>query len=195
MEAWRRCKPKAGDIVLIHAAAGGMGSLLVQWARHSGATVIGTVSSEAKAATAKEAGANHVINYTRDDFAVEVKRLSDGHGADLIIDGVGKSTFKGDLEAAAVRGHIVIFGGASGSADPVSPNAFMPNSISVSGGNMRNFVRTPAELQQRAKDVVAGIKEGWLKLNLSTLPLSEVAKAHQRLEGRETQGKLVLTVA
>jgi NADPH2:quinone reductase len=188
-------KPKAGDVVLIHAAAGGMGGLLVQWARHLGATVIGTVSSEAKAATAKEAGANHVINYTRDDFAVEVKRLSDGHGADLIIDGVGKSTFKGDMEAAAVRGHIVIFGGASGSADPVSPNTFMPNSISVSGGNMRNFVRTPAELQQRAKDVMAGIKEGWLKLNLATLPLSEAAKAHQRLESRETQGKLVLTVA
>jgi NADPH2:quinone reductase len=187
-------KPKPGDVVLIHAAAGGMGGLLVQWARHLGATVIGTVSSEAKAHTAKEAGAHHVINYAQAGFAAEVKRISGGHGADLIIDGVGRSTFKGDLEAVAVRGHIVVFGGASGAADPVSPNTFMPDSISVSGGGMRNFVRTPAELQQRAQDVLAGLKEGWLKLNIAAFALSEAAKAHQRLESRESQGKLVLTV-
>jgi NADPH2:quinone reductase len=188
-------KPKPGDIVLIHAAAGGVGGLLVQWARHLGATVIGTVSNEAKARAAKEAGAHHVVRYTQADFAVEVKRISAGHGADLILDGVGKSTFKGDLEAVAVRGHIVVFGGASGAADPVSPNTFMPNSFSVSGGGMRNFVRTPAELQQRAHDVLAGLKEGWLKLKVATFPLAEAAKAHERLEGRETLGKLVLTVA
>jgi NADPH2:quinone reductase len=187
-------KPKPGDIVLIHAAAGGVGGLLVQWARHLGATVVGTVSSEAKARTAKESGAHHVINYTQSDFVAELKRLSDGHGADLIIDGVGKSTFTGDLEAVAVRGHIVVFGGASGPADPVSPNAFGAKSFSVSGGGLRNFMRSPAELQARAKDVAAGIGEGWLKLSVSTLPLAEAAKAHQRLEGRETQGKLVLTV-
>jgi len=185
--------PKAGDIVLVHAAAGGMGGLLVQWARHLGATVLATVSSEAKATTARLSGAHHVIDYTKADFAAEVKRLSGGHGADLIIDGVGKTTFKGDLEAVAVRGHIVIFGGASGSADPVSPNTFMPHSISVSGGGMRNFVRTPSELQQRAKDVLVGLTQGWLKLQISTLPLAEAARAHQRLESRESQGKLVLT--
>jgi NADPH2:quinone reductase len=188
-------KPKAGDVVLIHAAAGGMGGLLVQWARHLGATVIGTASNEAKARTAKESGAHHVIDYSQGDFAAEVKRLSDGHGADLIIDGVGKSTFKGDLDAVALRGHIVVFGGASGSADPVSPNSFMPKSISVSGGGLGNFVRSPAELHRRAQDVIAGLQAGWLKLNVATLPLSEAVKAHQRLESRETQGKLVLTVA
>jgi len=188
-------KPKPGDVVLVHAAAGGVGGLLVQWARHLGATVVGTVSSEAKARAAKEAGAHHVIDYTRADFAVEVISLSGGHGADLIIDGVGKSTFAGDLEAVAVRGHIVVFGGASGPAEPVSPNTFMPKSFSVSGGGMRNFVRSPAELRQRAQDVLAGLKEGWLKLNVAALPLAEAAKAHQRLEGRETLGKLVLTVA
>ena len=124
-----------------------------------------------------------------------MKRLTDGHGADLIIDGVGKSTFTGDLEAVAVRGHIVVFGGASGSADPVSPNTFGAKSFSVSGGGLRNFMRTPAELQQRAQDVLVGIEAGWLKLNVASLPLAEATQAHQRLEGRETQGKLVLTVA
>jgi NADPH2:quinone reductase len=187
-------KPKPGDIVLIHAAAGGMGGLLVQWARHLGATVIGTVSNSAKAAVAREAGAHHVIDYTQADFAPEVQRISGGRGADLIIDGVGRSTFKGDLEAVAVRGHIVVFGGASGPADPVSANTFMPKSFSVSGGGMRNFVRSPAELQQRAQDVLAGIKTGWLKLNFASFPLAEAAKVHRLLESRESLGKLVLTL-
>ena len=110
-----------GSFVLIHAAAGGMGGLLVQWARHLGATVIGTVSTEAKARTARTSGADHVIVYTEQDFVAETKRITNGRGADLIIDGVGRTTFKGDLEAAAVRGHIVIFGAASGPADPDRP--------------------------------------------------------------------------
>lgn len=188
-------RPQAGDVVLIHAAAGGVGGLLVQWARHLGATVVGTVSSQAKALAAKEAGAHHVVDYTRQDFVAEIQRLSGGHGADLIIDGVGKSTFPGDLEAVAVRGHIVVFGGASGNAEPVSANSFMPKSFSVSGGGMRNFVRTPAELRQRAQAVVAGLGEGWLKLNVAGLPLAQASQAHQRLEGRESLGKLVLTQA
>src|ERR1700722_13299641 len=103
-------KIKANDIVLIHAAAGGMGLLLVQWAKHLGAKVIGTTSNEEKAKIAKEAGADEVIIYTKQDFATEVKRLTNGRGADLIIDGVGKTTFPGNLKAAAMRGNIVIFG-------------------------------------------------------------------------------------
>ena len=188
--------PKAGDFVLVHAAAGGMGGLLVQWARHLGATVIGTASTEEKARTAREAGAERVIVYTDEDFVAETKRITKGHGADLIIDGVAKSTFKGDLEAVAIRGQIVIFGGASGPADPISPNALMGRSVSVSGGSLQNFIATRGELMRRANDVIAGIRQGWLKLNIAAvLPLEQAKEAHQLLENRKTQGKLILMVA
>ena len=188
-------KPKPGDFVLIHAAAGGMGGLLVQWAKHLGATVIGTTSTEEKARTARESGAEHVIVYTDEDFVAETKRITKGHGADLIIDGVGKSTFKGDMEAVALRGNIVVFGAASGPADPISPNALMPRSVTLSGGGLANFIRTREELMRRATDVIAGIREGWLKLNIGTvLPIEQAVEAHRLLEGRRTQGKLILMV-
>ena len=188
--------PKAGDFVLVHAAAGGMGGLLVQWGRHLGATVIGTTSSEEKARTAREAGAEHVIVYTDEDFVAETKRITKDHGADLIIDGVGKSTFKGDLEAVAIRGQIVIFGAASGPADPISPNALMGRAVSVSGGSLQNYIRTQEELMRRANDVIAGIRQGWLKLNIgAVLPLEQAIEAHELLESRKTQGKLILMVA
>jgi NADPH2:quinone reductase len=186
---------KPGDFVLVHAAAGGVGGLLVQWARHLGATVIGTTSSEEKARTAREAGAEQVIVYTDEDFAAETKRITSGHGADLIIDGVGRSTFKGDLEAVAIRGQIVIFGASSGPADPISPNMLMGRAVSVSGGSLQNFIRTREELLRRANDVIAGIREGWLKLNIGVLPLEQADEAHKLLESRKTQGKLVLSVA
>jgi NADPH:quinone reductase len=137
-----------------------------------------------------------VVVYTNQDFVAEVKRITNGRGADLIIDGVGKTTFKGDLEAAAIRGHIVIFGAASGPADPVSPNALMPNALTVSGGSLQNYLRTLEELMQRANDVIAGIRAGWLKLNIGrVLPLAQAAQAHELLENRKTEGKLVLSVA
>jgi NADPH:quinone reductase len=187
--------PQPGDFVLIHAAAGGMGGLLVQWAKHLGATVIGTTSTEEKARTARQAGAEHVIVYTDEDFAAETKRITKGHGADLIIDGVGKSTFKGDLEAVALRGHIVIFGSASGPADPIAPNALMVRSISLSGGGLMNFIRTREELLRRATDVIAAIRAGWLKLNIgAVLPIEQAVEAHRLLESRQTQGKLILMV-
>ena len=188
--------PVPGSFVLIHAAAGGMGGLLVQWAKHLGANVIGTVSTEVKARSAQASGADHVILYTEQDFVAEVKRITNGRGTDLIIDGVGKTTFKGDLEASAVRGHIVIFGAASGLADPVSPNAFMTNAVTVSGGSLQNYLRTREELMERANDVIAGIRAGWLKLNIGrVLPLAQATQAHELLETRKTEGKLVLSVA
>jgi NADPH2:quinone reductase len=137
------------SFVLIHAAAGGMGGLLVRWAKHLGANVMGTVSTEAKAQTARISGADHVIVYTEQDFVAEVKRITNGRGADLIIDGVGRTTFKGDLEAAATRGHIVIFGAASGPADPVSPNALMPSALTVSGGSLQNYPRGADAARER----------------------------------------------
>jgi NADPH2:quinone reductase len=157
--------------------------------------VIGTVSTEAKARTARISGADHIIFYMEQDFVAEVERITNGRGADLIIDGVGKTTFKGDLEAAAIRGHIVIFGAASGPADPVSPNAFMPKALTVSGGSLQNYLRTREELMRRADDVIAAIRAGWLKLNLSrVLPLAQAAQAHELLETRKTEGKIVLSV-
>ena len=105
---------KAGDVVLIHAAAGGMGLILVQWAKTLGALVIGTVSTEEKAEAASEAGADHIIFYNRQNFVAETRRLTGDHGADLIIDGVGGTTFAGDLDVAALRGHVVVYGEAGG---------------------------------------------------------------------------------
>ena len=188
-------KPGPGDTVLVHAAAGGVGGLLVQWAKHLGATVIGTVSTEEKARIAKEAGADHVILYIKQDFVSETKRLTNGRGADLVLDGVGKTTFSNSLEAAAVRGHVVIFGSASGPADPIQPNALMARSISLSGGSLGNFTAARKELLERSGAVLDGIKEGWLKLRIDrVLPLADAAEAHRLLEGRKTMGKIVLKI-
>jgi len=185
--------PKAGDVVLIHAAAGGMGLLLVQWARHLGARVIGTVSNEDKAKAARDAGASDVILYTKQDFVAEAKRLTNGLGADLIVDGVGKTTFAGNLEAAALRGHIVIFGAASGPAEPIVPNSLMARSLSVSGGSLQNYLLTRDELMRRAKDVMEGITAGWLRLRVDRVfPLEQAAEAHRALENRQTMGKVLL---
>jgi len=188
-------KPGPGDTVLVHAAAGGVGGLLVQWAKHLGATVIGTVSTEEKARIAKEAGADHVILYIKQEFVSETKRLTNGRGADLVLDGVGKTTFSNSLEAAAVRGHVVIFGSASGPADPIQPNALMARSISLSGGSLGNFTAARKELLERSGAVLDGIKEGWLKLRIDrVLPLADAAEAHRLLEGRKTMGKIVLKI-
>jgi len=188
--------PKKSDTVLIHAAAGGVGLLLVQWAKRLGARVIGTVSTEEKARIAKETGADQVILYTRQDFASEVKRITGGRGADLIIDGVAKTTFPSDLEAVAIRGHIVVFGSASGPADPVLPNSLGAKSISISGGSLVNFIASREDLVHRSKDVLHAIQEGWLKLRIDQVyPLAEAEKAHRRLESRQSTGKIVLKVA
>ncbi|MCE5318393.1 MAG: quinone oxidoreductase [Parachlamydia sp.] len=187
-------KVKEGDVVLIHAAAGGMGLLLVQWARHLGAKVIGTVSTEEKAQAAREAGAHEVILYSKEDFVAATKKLTNDRGADLIIDGVAKTTFAGNLEAAALRGHIVIYGAASGAADPISPNALMGRSLTVSGGSLMNYVLTREEMLHRSKAVIEGIQKGWLKLRIDkVLPLAEAAEAHRLLENRQTIGKLLLS--
>lgn len=191
LHEFRKIKP--GEVVLIHAAAGGMGLLLVQWAKHLGAKVLGTTSTEEKAKIAKEAGADEVILYTKQDFVAEVKRLTNQQGADLIIDGVGKSTFKGNLEAAALRGNIVIFGAASGPADPISPNALMGRSLTVSGGSLSNYILTREELLARSSAVIEGIQKGWLKFRIDEVfPLEKAADAHQKLESRKTIGKLLL---
>jgi NADPH2:quinone reductase len=182
-----------GTVVLVHAVAGGMGLLLTQWAAHLGAHVIGTTSTDAKAAKARAAGAAEVILYTQIDFVAEVKRITDGRGADLILDAVGKTTFAGDLDAARPLGHIVIYGAASGPADPISPNALMPKGLTVVGGGLAHYTRTSEEIARRAADIFAGVREGWLTFAIDrTLPLAQAAEAHRALEARETSGKLLL---
>lgn len=186
-------KPGPGDTVLVHAAAGGVGLMLVQFAKHFGARVIGTVSSAAKAEAAREAGADAVIDYTAQDFADEVLRLTDGRGADLIVDGVGKATFDGDLRAVTTRGHIVVFGAASGPAEPFSPGELIGRSRTVSGGDVADGIGTHEELVTRANAVLDGIREGWLNSRIHTvLPLSDAAEAHRVLESREAIGKILL---
>lgn len=192
LHEFRKIKPN--DIILIHAAAGGMGLLLVQWAKHLGARVIGTVSTEEKAQMAKQAGADEVILYTKQDFVVEIHKLTHNHGADLIIDGVGKTTFQGNLEAAALRGNIVIFGAASGPADPISPNDLMKRSLTLSGGTLFNYILNTKELMFRAKAVLDGIQSGWLKLHIDQVfPLEKASEAQQKLESRNTSGKVLLS--
>jgi NADPH2:quinone reductase len=190
------CKPGRGDTVLIHAAAGGMGRLLVQWAKHLGATVIGTVSTEEKAQVAREAGADYVILYGSQDFVAETDKITEGRGVQLILDGVGKSTFAGDLQALATHGHVVIFGAASGPADPIVPNSLMQKSINLSGGSLVHFAANGPDVTMRSGAVFTAIREGWLKLKVDIiLPLADAAQAHRLLEGRKSTGKIVLKVA
>ncbi len=186
-------KIKPGETVLIHAAAGGMGFLLVQWAKHLGARVIGTVSSEEKAKIAREAGADEIIIYSKQDFVQESKKLTKDKGPDFIIDGVGKDTFTKDLDAVASRGHVVLFGSASGPAESLLPNSLQTRSITISGGSLFNYLNTREELLMRANDVLKGIKEGWLRLKIEhVLPMQEANKAHEMMENRQTTGKLIL---
>ncbi|MDI2130105.1 quinone oxidoreductase family protein [Yinghuangia seranimata] len=182
-----------GVTVLVHAAAGGTGRTAVRWLHHLGATVFATVGGAAKAAVAAEAGADHVIDYTRTDFADEVLRLTGGRGVDYVVDGVGAGTFRGDLRAVADRGRVCVFGQAAGLPEAFSPMELIPRSITVSGGYMTNFLRDRAEVLGTADRVWSGVREGWLApLVHAALPLEEAAEAHRLLENRETVGKLVL---
>lgn len=182
-----------GTTVLVHAAAGGVGLLLTQYATHLGAHVIGTTSSAQKAANVKAAGARDVILYTETNFVDEVKRITGGKGVDLILDAVGKTTFAGDLEAVRIRGTIVIYGGASGQPDPIVPNSLGPKSLKLGGGTLGNFIATRDELMRRANDLFVGLREGWLQLRIDRiLPLAEAAEAHRLVESRATSGKVLL---
>lgn len=184
---------KRGSMVLVHAAAGGMGLTLIKWLKHLGAVAIGTVSTEEKAKVAREAGADHVILYTKQDFAEEARKLTGGKGVDYIIDGVGKTTFTKNLDALRVRGWATVFGMASGPAEPVVPNSLMTKSITISGGALFNYMLTRDELLHRASDVFNGVREGWLKPKISrAFPLEQAPEAHRLLENRQTVGKLIL---
>lgn len=185
---------KAGETCLIHAAAGGVGLLLCQMARQIGARVIGTVSTEAKARLAKEAGADEVILYTQQDFEAEVKRLTDGRGVQVVYDSVGKTTFEKSLNCLAPRGYMVFFGQSSGPAPAIDPNILnAKGSLFLTRPSLFHYIATREELLRRAGEVLGWIAAGKLKLRVEkTFPLAEAAEAHRQLEGRKTTGKVIL---
>jgi NADPH2:quinone reductase len=185
---------KSGDTALVHAAAGGVGLLLVQMAKMLGARVIGTVGTEEKAKLAREAGADEVIVYTTWDFEAEVKRLTAGRGAQVVYDSVGKTTFEGSLNCLAPRGYLVLFGQASGPVAPVDPQVLnAKGSLYLTRPTLGNYTATPEEINERAGDVLGWIASGRLRVRIdATLPLSDAAEAHRLLAGRGTSGKLLL---
>jgi NADPH2:quinone reductase len=190
---YREIRP--GDRVLVHAAAGGVGQLLVQWLKHLGAWVVGTVSTDAKARTVRAVGADAVINYGRDyAFLEELRALSDGHGVDLAFDGVGSRTLADTLKGLARGGTVVSFGSASGPPPAINPLELVTPCIRIAGGSAFSYISDPGELRLRAAAVMDGIQEGWLHLGEATAyDLGRAADAHRDLQGRGTQGKLYLT--
>lgn len=185
---------KRGDTVLIHAAAGGVGALLVQMAKNLGALVIGTAGSEEKAQLARDAGADHVIVYTEQDFETETRRLTEGRGVHVVYDGVGKTTFEKDLNVLRPRGYLVLFGASSGAVPPFDLiKLSQKGSLFLTRPSLHHYVHTRRELEQRAGDVLQMIDSGRLKLRVhKTYPLGEAGTAHRDLEGRKTTGKLLL---
>jgi NADPH2:quinone reductase len=185
---------KRGETALIHAAAGGVGLLLVQMCKLLGSRVIGTVGSEEKARRARDAGADHVIIYTKHDFETETRRLTEGKGVDVVYDGVGKDTFEKDLNIMRPRGYVVLFGGSSGAVPPFDLlQLTQKGSLFVTRPSLHHYIATREELEQRSNDVLQMIVRGDLKLRIhKTYPLAEAQQAHRDLEGRKTTGKLLL---
>jgi NADPH2:quinone reductase len=187
-------KLKAGETALIHAAAGGVGLLLVQMARAIGARVIGTASSEEKARMAGEAGADEVIVFTQQDFEAEVKRLTNGNGVDVVYDGVGKATFEKNLNVMRLRGMLVLYGMSSGPVPPVDPARLSEKgSLYMARTTLAHFTATRAELLARTSALFAMIAVGKLQLRIAkTYPLTEAPQAHRDMEARKLVGKLLL---
>jgi len=183
-----------GRVVLVHSAAGGVGLAAVQLAKAAGARVFGTVSSDAKAALVREHGADGVINYATEKFADEVLRLTDGRGADLILDAVGKPTFEEGLRCLAPFGHLILYGRAGGPTDPLNVATLSPKSLKVSGFMVPTVTRNfPDKTRQSAEACFALMREGRLRLHIGkTFPLAAAADAHRFLESRQSTGKLIL---
>jgi len=186
---------KKGDTALVHAAAGGVGLLLIQIAKMRGARVFGTVSTREKAALAKEAGADEVILYTEQDFEAEAMRLTGGKGVNVVYDSVAKTTFDKSLNCVGVRGTLALFGQSSGPVPPFDPARLAKNGVFLTRPSLAHHTATRPELLQRAGDVLGWVMSGQLKLRIShVLPLKEAPEAHRLLEGRKTTGKVLLTL-
>lgn len=190
----RRChKVEPGQTVLIHAAAGGVGSILVQWAKALGATVIATVGSEAKAALARDHGADHVILYGEEDVAARVAEITGGQGVAVVYDGVGKDTFEASLKSLGRRGVLATFGNASGPAPAIAPLELGTKSLFLTRPRLFDYINTTAELDESAAALFAVLASGAVKIEVGqTFPLAEARAAHEALEGRRTTGATLL---
>lgn len=190
----RRTHPvRAGETVLVHAAAGGTGLILCQWAKHLGATVIGTVGNRDKAALAAAHGCDHPIVYRDVDFAAAVAELTAGRGADVIYDGVGRATFEGSLASLATFGHLVSFGQASGPVPPFDIARLSPRSASLTRPVLFHYTARRNELEEMAGELFALVAQGILRIEVNqTYALEDAAKAHRDLEARRTTGSTVL---
>ncbi len=187
---------REGDTILVHAAAGGVGLIMCQWANSLGATVIGTVSTEEKAELARAHGCHHPILYTSQDFVAEVDKLTAGQKLPVVYDSVGKSTFIQSLDCLRPRGLMVSFGNASGPIDPMSPLLLsQKGSLFLTRPTLFHYIATRRELEESAEDLFAMVRSGKVEIAVrQTFPLSEAADAHRALEGRETTGSTVLTI-
>ena len=185
---------RPGETALVHAAAGGVGLLLVQLAKRRGARVLATVGDEAKAALAREAGADAVCVYAREDFAAAARAFTDGRGVDVVYDGVGRATWEGSLASLRPRGLLASFGNASGPVPPVAPLVLSQRgSLFLTRPTLAHYVATPAELRARAADLFAWLADGSLRVRIgATFPLAGTADAHRALEARATTGKVLL---
>jgi NADPH2:quinone reductase len=189
-------KVQRGDTIVIHAAAGGVGLIMCQWAKHLGATVIGTVSSDEKAKVARAHGCDHAIVYTREDFAERVREITNGEGVPVVYDSVGKATFEGSLRCLRRRGVMASFGEASGDPDPMPPRRLGAlGSIYLTHPSVSNYTVTRAELLTAANDLFTMVGSGKIKIEVSrTYPLRDAPRAHADLEARKTTGSIVLVV-
>ncbi len=185
---------RAGETVLVHAAAGGVGLIMVQWLKALGATVIGTVGSDAKAERARRAGCDHAIVYTREDFAKRVRELTGGAGVPVVYDAVGKATFEGSLDSLAPLGLLVSFGNASGSVPPFDVGVLSrKGSLFLTRPTVFSYMARREDLERGAAELFDVVRSGKVKIDVSrTLPLAEAAEAQRALEARETTGSLVL---
>ncbi|HKJ40014.1 MAG TPA: quinone oxidoreductase [Anaerolineales bacterium] len=185
---------KQGETALVHAAGGGTGQLLVQIAKLRGSRVIGTVSTEEKAALAREAGADEVIIYTQVDFEAEVKRLTENAGVDVVYDSVGKDTFEKGLNCLRQRGYMVLFGQSSGPAPQIDPQSLnRKGSLYLTRPSLGHYISDRTELLERANDLFNWMAAGKLKVRIDkTFPLAQAADAHRYLEERKSKGKILL---
>jgi NADPH2:quinone reductase len=190
----RRCfhvKPR--DVVLVHAAAGGVGQILVQWCKSLGATVIATVGSEAKAVIARALGADHVILYGQEDVAARVAEITAGQGVTVVYDGVGKDTFEASLKSLSRRGVLATFGNASGPAPPIAPLELGGKSLYLTRPRLFDYIGTTEELDESAAALFEVLASGAVKIDIGqTFPLAEARAAHEALEGRRTTGATLL---
>jgi NADPH2:quinone reductase len=191
----RRTYPlRAGQTVLWHAAAGGVGTIALQWLRALGVEVIATVGSEEKARLAQQHGATHTIVYTRENFVERVRELTSGRGVPVVYDSVGKDTFQGSLESLSPRGLMVSFGNASGKPDPVDPQLLaLKGSLYLTRPTLFSYIASRAELQDSATALFSVVRAGVVKLSIGgRWPLAQAADAHRTLEARQTTGSLLL---